>query len=98
MSEVDKETQRAENKKLREECERARSLRGDLAAANAETKTSAANNEWGDALGLDSDEEASSDKNDVTVSPVMTATVETQANDDTLEEARRDCARLREAS
>lgn len=79
-------------------CAKVAQLEARLAAANAETKTSAANNEWGDALGLDSDEEASSDKNDVTVSPVMTATVETQANDDTLEEARRDCARLREAN
>lgn len=73
-------------------------LEARLVAANAETKLSATNDDWGDALGLDSDEEASSDKNPAPASAVATATVETQANDDALEEARRDVARLREAN
>ena len=77
---------------------RARVAELEARLAAAAPKTPAAGDEWGDALGLDSDEESSSVKHiaDAPARSAATATVETQADDDALEEARRDIARLRE--
>ena len=79
------------------------SAEAELRARVAELEArlaAAAGDERGDALGLDSDEESSSVKNaaDAPARTVATATAETQADDDALEEARRDVARLREAN
>jgi len=79
------------------------SAEAELRARVAELEArlaAAAGDEWGDALGLDSDEESSSVKNvaDAPALAVATATAETQADDDALEEAHRDVARLREAN
>ena len=79
---------------------RARVAELEARVAAAAPKPPAAGDEWGDALGLDSDEESSSVKNvaDAPARAVTTATAETQADDDALEEVRREVALLREAN